>query len=515
MTMHIKCTLAALQTASADAILIDQFEDSSALSDVGSEVDKILNGAIRELIQSNDFRGKRNEVIVIYTRGALPSARVIMVGLGKVASVTPDHVRQAAAMGARKARELGCKTIAAPILGCPVGNLSPDQAAQALVEGVLLGLYRWRANQTSPAERGDIDSVTIFEPDPARLAAAETGVRAGEAVAAGVCRARDLTNQAPNYLTPRGLAVAAEQMALETGVRCAVRDVEWIKAQNMTAFLAVAQGSANPPVFIELDYPGSGAAPIVLVGKGITFDAGGISIKPTEDMEDMSSDMGGAAAVIGAVEAIARMKLPVHVVGLIAACENLPSGTAYRPADVIRTRSGKTVEIITTDAEGRVTLADALDYAAEFKPQAVIDLATLTGAVVIALGDNVAAGYFANDEQLAQKIDAASRSTGEKLWRMPLYADYSEKIRSDYADIKNAAGRYSGLGSSAMFLMEFTSYPWAHWDIAGMVLDKVGAAPSSPFTHPAHIVRGATGFGVQALVSLARSWKDGTIPQSA
>jgi leucyl aminopeptidase len=224
-------------------------------------------------------------------------------------------------------------------------------------------------------------------------------------------------------------------------------------------------------------------------------------------MEDMRDDMGGAAAVIGAFEAIAKLKLPIHLVGLIAATENLPGGHATRPADVVRARNGKTIEIVNTDAEGRLTLADALSYAADFHPQAVIDLATLTGACVVALGENVAAGYFANDDGLAQKVEAASKVSGEKLWRLPLYPDYRDKVRTDYADLKNTGGGKGGVGSSAVFLQEFTSYPWAHWDIAGMVLDKVGTTSLYPHTHPPHVIRGATGFGVRALVSLARNWK--------
>jgi len=197
----------------------------------------------------------------------------------------------------------------------------------------------------------------------------------------------------------------------------------------------------------------------------------------------------------------------VHLVGLVAACENMPSGTASRPADVVRARNGKTIEIVNTDAEGRLTLADALDYAATFKPKAVIDLATLTGACVTALGQNVAAGYFANDDTLAQKVDEASKASGEKLWRLPLYDDYRDKIRTDYADLSNSGGAGSGVGSSAIFLAEFTSYTWSHWDIAGMVLDKIGTTALYPRTHPPHVIRGATGFGVRALVSFAREWK--------
>ncbi len=505
--MDIKVINASIQASNADVILVELFEGDALSSGATGIVDKSLNGAITDLLRANDFRGRLNEVTVLYSRGALSAARVIVIGLGKAEDVALDRVRQAAATGAKKARELGCKSIAAAVFGSETGSVDASLAAQGMVEGALLGLYRWRANHTDAADRGDIELMTLVETDAAKVKAVEAGANAGQATAAGIYRARDLVNQAPNIMTPAGLAQAAEAMAKETGVKCTVHDLEWIKAQRMTAYLSVTQGSVNPPKFIELEYNGSDAAPLVFVGKGITFDSGGISLKPADGMEDMRTDMGGAAAVIGAFEAIAKMKLPVHLVGLIAACENLPSGTAYRPADVIPSRNGKTIEIISTDAEGRMTLADALDYAAEFHPQAVIDLATLTGACVIALGENVAAGYFCNDDLLAQKVEEASRASAEKLWRLPLYPDYRDKIKTDYADIKNTGGRFGGVGSSAVFLEEFTSYPWAHWDIAGMALDKIGATPYYPLTHPPYSIRGATGFGVRALVSLAKHWK--------
>ena len=296
------------------------------------------------------------------------------------------------------------------------------------------------------------------------------------------------------------------KMAQEVGVKGVVHDIEWMRAQKMGALLGVTQGSANPPQFIELEYSGSDAAPIIFVGKGITFDSGGISIKAAEGMDAMKSDMGGAAAVIGAVEAVARLKLPLHIMGLIPTCENLPGSTAYRPADVLTARNGKTIEVISTDAEGRLILADALCYAADFKPQAVIDLATLTSACVVALGENVAAGYFCNDDELSRKIKIASNATNEKLWRLPLYDEYRDKIRTDNADFKNTGGRNGGVGSSAVFLEEFTSYPWAHWDIAGMVLDTVGYTTLYPRTKLPYLIRGGTGFGVRALVELVRRW---------
>ena len=505
--MDVKVINASIQATAADAIIINLFEGIAVPAGATGAVDKALSGAISEVIRANDFRGKLNEVLVFYSRSAIPAPRVIVVGLGKVQDFSLERIRQAAATAAKKARELGSKSIASTAHGAGTGQIDPALAAQAVVEGTLLGLYRWRTNHTTPTERGQIETFTLVEFDAAKIAAIETGAQAGEAIASGVNRTRDLVNQAPNYMTPTALSQAAEAMANQVGIKCTIHDLEWITAQKMTAFLAVTQGSVLPPKFIELEYIGSDAAPIVFVGKGITFDTGGISLKPADHMEDMRSDMGGAAAVIGAIEAIAKMKLPIHMVGLIATCENMPSGTAYRPADVITARNGKTIEIVSTDAEGRMTLADALDYATEFKPQAVIDLATLTGACVTALGENVAAGYFSNDDQLAQKVDAASKVSGEKLWRLPLYDEYRDKIKTDYADMKNSGGRNSGVGSSAVFLEEFTQYPWAHWDIAGMALDNTGPTSHYPRTHLPHIIRGATGFGVRALVALARNWK--------
>lgn len=502
--MEIKVIQSTILEANVDAILVNLYENASPAGGTGM-IDKALNGGIGELIHANDLEGKLNEVAVLYTRGALPSARVIVVGQGKVGDLTLDRIREAAASGARKARTLGCKSIGSIVFGGEHIDLS--QASQATVEGMLLGLYRWRANHTMPADRADIQSIQILEPDAARMRIIETGVGVAQAVAAGVYRTRDLVNQSPNQMTPEILAKAAFDMSASQGIKCTIRDIEWIRSQGMNAFLAVNQGSANPPRFIELEYNGSEDAPIIFIGKGLTFDSGGISLKGAEGMEDMRDDMAGAAAVIGAFEAISRLKLPLHIVGLIAATENLPSGTASRPGDVVRARNGKTIEIVNTDAEGRLTLADVLSYAADFNPQAVIDLATLTGACVTALGENVAAGYFSNDESLVKKVEEASRISGEKLWRLPLYPDYRDKIRSDYADLKNTGGAKGGVGSSAVFLQQFTSYPWTHWDIAGVVLDKVGTTPLYPFTHPPHVIRGATGFGVRALVSLARNWR--------
>ncbi len=505
--MDVKVQIGSIQDASADALIVNLFEGVELPAGATGAVDKALNGAVTDIIRSGDYRGKLNELAVLYTRGSLPAPRVIVVGLGKVQVFNLDHIRQAAAMAAKKARDLGCKTIASTAHGAGTGQVDPEAAAQAVVEGTLLGLYRWREHRNVGDDQRAIDSFTIVEFDANKVAAIEAGANAGHCVSRGVNRARDLINQPPNYMTPALLAAAAQQMAAEVGVKCIVHDIEWIRSQQMGALLGVTQGSANPPQFIELDYHGSDAAPIVFVGKGITFDSGGISIKAAEGMEAMKNDMSGGAAVIGAVEALARLKAPIHVVGLIPTCENLPSGTAYRPADVLTARNGKTIEVISTDAEGRLILADALCYAADFKPQAVLDLATLTSACVTALGENVSAGYFCNDDDLSRQIKIASNTTNEKLWRLPLFDEYHDKIKSDNADIKNTGGRVGGVGSSAVFLEEFTSYPWAHWDLAGMVADTLGYTSHYPRTHLPYIIRGGTGFGVRALVELARRWK--------
>ena len=504
--MNVKVLQGSIETTAADAVIVNLFEGVERPAGATGAVDQALNGALTDILRSGDFRGKLNEIAVLYTRGAIPAARVIIVGLGQAADFSVDRARQVAAMAARKARDLGCKSIASIAHGAGLGQIDPALAAQAVVEGTRLGLYKWTGHRQVSDERGPIELFTLVEWDAAKFAALEAGARAGEGIASGVNHARDLINEPPNYLTPVKLAEAAQRIAAEVGVSCVAHDIEWIRAQHMGALLGVTQGSINPPQFIELEYKGSDATPLVFVGKGITFDSGGISLKPADGMDAMKDDMGGAAAVIGAIEAIARLKLPVHVVGLVPTCENLPSGTAYRPADVLTARNGKTIEIISTDAEGRLILADALCYAADFKPQAVIDLATLTGACVIALGENVAAGFFCNDDDLAHKVKIAGNATAEKLWRLPLFEDYLDKVHSDTADLKNSGERFGGVGTSAVFLQAFTSYPWAHWDIAGMVVDKTGYTPLAPHTHLPYVVHGGTGFGARALVELARRW---------
>ena len=494
--MNINVKLGSIQEAQADAIILNLFEGADVPAGATGAVDKTLGGALSDVIRMGDFKGKLNQTAVVYSRGGVPAPRVVLVGLGPVADFDVDRVRQAAATAAQRARDLGAKSIVSTAHGAGTGQIDPQTAAQAVAEGTLLGLYEWTLHKSKQSENR-VESFTIVEFDAGKITALEAGARIGSVVAGAVCFSRDLVNQPPNVMTPTALARAAQERAGQVGLKCSVHDIDWMRSQKMGALLGVTQGTAEPPRFIEMEHNGATGDPIVFVGKGITFDTGGISLKPAEKMEEMKSDMGGAASVIGAMIALAELNLPVHAVGLVPACENMPGGTAYRPSDVLRARNGKTIEIISTDAEGRLILADALCYAADFKPKAVIDLATLTGACVIALGEDTAAGFFANDEDVARRVQAASEASAEKLWRLPLYTEYKDKIKSDTADMKNSGGRFGGVGTSATFLAEFVSYPWSHWDIAPMMLAKGG---------PPYVSKGGTGFGVRALVDLARRW---------
>ncbi|MCS7221323.1 MAG: leucyl aminopeptidase [Anaerolineae bacterium] len=483
----------------ADLLVVNLFEGVTEPGGATGAVDRALNGAIREVIAAGDFKGARDSSVLLYTRGALSAPRVLVVGLGPAGKFDLNQARRAAAIAARRARELGVKEMATIVHGAGVGGLAPDDAAQAVVEGSLLALYRFRKHVPEPeAERGP-QRIALVEFDAQRLPAIQDGAARGRVIAEATNFVRDLVNEPANYMTPIILAERASAMARELGLRCTVLDENQMRELGMGLLLGVAAGTYQPPRFIILEYNAdrTDLPTIVLVGKGITFDSGGISLKPSEEMWRMKDDMGGAAAVIGALQVAARLSLPLRVIGLAPCTENLPGGRAIKPGDVLTGMTGKTVEIISTDAEGRLILADALAYADRYQPQAVIDLATLTGAIGVALGKQ-AAGLFANNDQLAERLLQAAERSGERLWRMPLYDEYKELIKSEVAEIKNAAKRNDGVGTSAKFLEHFTSgYPWAHLDIAAMVLDDEDS-PLGP--------RGATGYGVRLLAQFLRDW---------
>ena len=509
--MKLQLLHEAIEQTTADTLIINLFDDVTTPSGATGAVDAALGGAISELIASGDLKGKAGEVGVLYPRGAIPAQRVLVVGLGSRAKFDVEQVRRASATGVKRAADLGGRQVATIVHGAGVAGLDVATAAQATVEGAAAVLYQYRANalddlearlathgawahEHTPAE-GEL-VLSVVEVAAEKLAAVEAGLRVGTAVAQGAGLARDLVNLPPNIATPAALAEVARYLAERHGFRATIGDRAWAAEQKMGAFLAVAQGSADEPYFIALEHDGAEEAAVVLVGKGVTFDTGGISIKPTENMWQMKSDMAGAAAVLGTMHTVGALKLARHVVGLAPCTDNKPDSAAYRPADVITASNGKTIEIISTDAEGRMILADALVFAQRYTPAAVIDLATLTGACVIALGEDVAAGIFCNDEALQGRLTAAGQATFERLWPMPLWDDYREKIKTDVADMKNSGGRYGGVGTSAVFLREFTAYPWAHLDIAGMAYSSQAQLGGA---------KGATGFGVRLLIAYLRN----------
>jgi leucyl aminopeptidase len=428
------------------------------------------------------------------------------VGLGSQDDFTLDTVRWAAAVAAQKARDLGVRSFSSIVHGAGAGGFALESAAQAVVEGTILGLYRFQELKNKPPDRPDPERFTLVQFDPAKVPAVATGAQVGQIVAEAACLARDLVNRPANYATPTDLGDLAFEIAGEFDtMRCQVLLEEDAAELGMGAFLGVAQGSDEPAVFIVMEHnPGrDDLDTIVLVGKGITFDTGGISLKPVERMDRMRGDMAGGATVLATMLAVGQLDLPLHIVGLIPATENMPGARAYKPGDVLTALNGKTIEIISTDAEGRLILADGLAYAARFEPQAVVDLATLTGACVVALGRGVAAGVFSTDEGLLVRLQAASRASGERIWHMPLFGDYLDALESLSADLTNSGGRSGGVGTSAMFLQQFAEgYPWAHVDIAGMSFEERSATPK----RQAYLQKGGTGFGVRLLLQFLRDW---------
>ena len=448
-------------------------------------LDQAAGGALGRLFAAGDFSGKKDELAVVYPPGA--AARVLLVGLGKADEVSRSAIRRAASVAAKRARALGVPRAAFHLPVEALGPVTPEDAGQAIAEGLAQGVWQYTEMKRPPEEKKPaLERVDVLAPaDPAAVTA---GHRIGAAIGAGQTVARGIQVLPGNICTPTYVARAAEEIAQRHGFAVTVLDKAAIAREGMGALMAVAQGSAEEPRFIALEYAGAAGAPVVLIGKGVTFDTGGISIKPAQNMEDMKYDMSGAAAVLGTFEMLGRLKPPVHVVGLIASTENMPSGTAVKPGDVITSLSGKTIEVINTDAEGRLILCDALTYARRYQPACVLDIATLTGAVVVALG-HTATGLMGTDDRLLEEVRSAGERAGERVWPLPLWDEYRDLMKSDIADVKNAGGRPAGSISAGWFLREFVDgFPWAHLDIAGTAYTE---------REDAIRVKGPTGVGVR------------------
>lgn len=498
--MRLDVHLGRIQSQDADTIIVNLFQGVTRPAGATGAVDGALSGAISELIASGDFSGKLGEVGVFYPRGQIGARRVLVTGLGEQEKFDLEQVRKAAAAAIKKAQELQARHVASIVHGAGIARLPVGLATQALLEGTLLALYQYDGMRRQQEKTTEIESFAIVEFEEGKVEAIRQAAEVTQAIIAGVKVARDLVNEPPNVATPTRLAEMAEQIAREHDLGVIIGDRKWAGEHKMGAYLAVARGAGEAPKFIVLEHNGErdDLDTIVLVGKGITFDTGGISMKKAEGMGEMKADMAGAAAVLGTLKAVGQLGLPLRVIGLAPCTENMPDAHAYRPADVVTASNGKTIEVISTDAEGRMVLADALVYANRYRPKAVIDLATLTGAAVVALGQNVAAGLFSTDDWLREQLVTAGATSHERVWPLPLWDDYYEAIKSDVADIKNSAGQYGGVGASAMFLKSFTSYPWAHLDIAGVASNKKGKA---------YTPAGATGFGVRLLVEFLRNWR--------
>ncbi len=497
--MNLQAVQGNIVELEVDCLVVNLFEGVTEPSGATGVVDKALNGAIRRLIAGRDFTGEAGKTALIYTNGQIPAGRVLIVGLGKSEKFDVHGVRSASATAARELQKLkGVTSFATIVHGAGIGGIDVSAAAQALAEGTLLATYRVHKYRRKRDEIM-LNDALIVEFDEAKMAALEAGLVRGEIIARAVAKARDLVSDPPNVLTPGELAARTRRMAEDVGLQYVALSEDEMRQNGMNLLLAVSAASQHEAQLVILEHTPEGhesEQPVILVGKGVTFDTGGISIKPADEMWRMKNDMGGAATVIAAMEAIGRLNLPRRVIGVAACVENMPGGNAFRPGDIISGMKGKTAEIISTDAEGRMILADALAYVSRFNPSAVVDLATLTGAIGIALGKQ-AAGCFANNEALQDSLLSASRRSGERIWPMPMWDEYKDAIRSDMAEVKNSGGRTGGVSTSAKFLEHFTEgYPWAHLDIANVVWSDT-SKPDTP--------KGATGFGVRLLIELIRA----------
>lgn len=477
----------------ADAIIVNLFEGVRRPGGATGAVDAAFGGMITRLIERQEFEGKLNETATLFPTGAA-TPKVVLVGLGRSDKFSLDCARQAAGTAIRVASKGSAATVATIVHGAGTGGLDPADCARALAEGSILGAYSYDALKAKKPKDTPRE-LLVVENDTSKIGSVESGVIRGKILALATNFARDLVSAPGNRMTPTVMAKAAAKMACETGLVCNILERPDMEKLGMGSLLGVAQGSVEPPKLVVLKYQSNPRAEtLALVGKGLTFDSGGISLKNREGMEAMRDDMAGGAAVIGALRAIAQLKPNLNVLGIVACTENMPSGSALKPGDVITAMTGKTIEIISTDAEGRLVLADAVAYAVSLGATRIVDVATLTGACVTALGHHYS-GVISNCDALVDDIQAAARKSGERFWRLPSDDDYKEQYKSDIADIKNSGSRDGGAITGGLIIGEFVGNTcWAHLDIAGTcVADKeAGYQP-----------KGATGVAVRTLAELA------------
>ena len=476
-----------------DAIILSIYEGEKSLRGPTLAADKKVNGLISRLIANRELTGKVGEVIVLHECPGMSMKKIILVGLGKPEDLNLETIRRAAAAAAKKARKIHAKRVATIIHGSTTGNIDTQSAAKAIVEGTCLALYNFNVYKKS-SERHKISEFTVFGEDPSKAKQIMSAVRTGQILADAQNVARDLINEPANVLTPEKMHKSVLKLIKKWGLgatlKCQCMDRRAMNKMGMGALLAVGQGSSHEPRFIVLRMTSARKPLLALIGKTVTFDSGGLSIKQSSGMAAMKTDMAGGAVVLGTTLALAKLGSKINLMTIIPAVENMPSGSAYRPGDVVRAMNGKTVEIISTDAEGRLTLADALVYAETKKAKSIIDVATLTGGCVVALGEKIA-GLMGNDKPMSDKLIEISKRTGEPLWPLPLFDGYIKLLKSEVADLKNTGGRYASAITAGLFLKAFVKKAkWLHIDVAGTELtDK-----ENDYTPV-----GGTGFGVRTL----------------
>ncbi len=463
------------------------------------DLDRHLGGSLSRAFRDKEFSGKQREKLLLHPSSALAAERILLIGLGKEKGAGAERIRQALGAATGFLQERSLSNFAVDLASLAVRNLTLEALTQHVVEAILLAGYRFLRYRTENPDELPValSKLAILVAKKNQVKEAGHGATIAQAICRGVYLARDLVNEPGNAKSPDFLARQARSIADETGMKCTILEKPDLEKEQMGALLGVAQGSIREPRLIILEYHGDNnhSRPIALVGKGVVFDAGGISLKPAEKMDEMKMDMAGGAAVLGTLLSAALLSLPVNLVGIIPAVENMPSGSAIRPGDILTSKAGKTIEIINTDAEGRLILADALTYAKRFDPRVVIDLATLTGACIIALGHHATA-ILGNHEGLIRQLLKAGEQSGERLWQLPLWDDYATQLKSEVADLKNVGGRPAGTITAAAFLQKFAGdFTWAHLDIAGTAWEDKGRP---------YIPKGASGTGVRLLVQYLR-----------
>jgi len=492
--MRVEAKVGRAESEPAEILVLLHCEGDGLAKMDAAQFDKMLGGALQGLIHSKEFEGKANEVLLYHTQGKVPAKRFVFVGLGKKKDVTLDSLRQALGHAVKRVRQAKVETFVVALPTVMPKSCTLVEVVQVMVEGAILGNYQFTTYRSEKGSANDVSGMTILTSQRTQLRQLTEGIRRGVATAEATVLVRDLCNHPSNVMTPTRIANEAKVVAKEPRVSLKILEQKDMEQLGMGALLGVARGSHEPPKFIILEYSGAkkkDERPVVLVGKTITFDTGGISLKPAENMEHMKADMTGGAEVLASMRAAARLKLPLRLISILPVAENMPGGRAMKPGDIVKTLSGKTVEVQNTDAEGRLILSDALAYAQRYKPTALIDIATLTGACVVALGQ-FAIGMFGTDGKLKDAVRKAGFTAGERVWEMPLWDEYFEQLRSDVADMRNIGGRGGGMITAALFLSKFVGdCPWVHLDIASTDWSE---------RERAYIPKGPTGVGTRLLI---------------